>query len=59
MSEATSPSSSQVQAAYGAEQIQVLEGLEPSISNFSFIGGGHIFNSSANSSLITSILFDL
>ena len=29
MSEATSPSSSQVQAAYGAEQIQVLEGLEP------------------------------
>ena len=29
MSEATSPSSSQVQNAYGAEQIQVLEGLEP------------------------------
>ena len=29
MSEANSPSSSQVQAAYGAEQIQVLEGLEP------------------------------
>ena len=29
MSESTSPSSSQVQAAYGAEQIQVLEGLEP------------------------------
>ncbi len=29
MSEATRPSSSQVQAAYGAEQMQVLEGLEP------------------------------
>ena len=29
MSEAKSPSSSKIQAAYGAEQIQVLEGLEP------------------------------